>query len=47
MMPTKYIVLIVGGNQKDNTLVRILTSRITKMEKLEDKMKTAKTIGIQ
>jgi hypothetical protein len=24
LMPTKYIVLVVGGNKKDNTSVRIL-----------------------
>jgi hypothetical protein len=34
LMPTKYIVPIASGNEKDNTLVRVLTSRITKLEKL-------------
>jgi hypothetical protein len=34
LMPTKYIVPIVGGNEKDNTSVRVLTSRIIELEKL-------------
>ncbi len=34
LMPTKYIMPIVGGNEKDNTLVKILTSRIIELEKL-------------
>jgi len=33
-MPTKYIVLVVSGNEKDNTLVRVLTNKITELEKL-------------
>jgi hypothetical protein len=46
-MPTKYIVLIVGGNEKDNTLVKVLTNKITKLDKLqEDKMQAIETIGI-
>jgi len=34
LMPAKYIVLIDGGNEKDNTLLKILTSRITKLKRL-------------
>jgi hypothetical protein len=34
LMPIKYIVLIVGGDERDNILVRILVSRITELEKL-------------
>jgi hypothetical protein len=34
LMPTEYIVIIVGGNERDNTLVKVLTNRITKLEKL-------------
>ncbi len=34
LMPTKYIIPIVGGDEKDSTLVRILISKITKFEKL-------------
>ncbi len=47
-MPTKYILPIVGGNDKDNISVRVLTNRIIKLEKLhEDKMQVAKTTRIQ
>jgi len=28
LMPTKYIVPIVGGNERDNTSVRVLTNRL-------------------
>jgi hypothetical protein len=34
LMPKKYIVLVVGGNEIDNILMKVLTSRITKLEKL-------------
>jgi hypothetical protein len=34
LMPTKYIVTIIGGNEKDNTPMKVLTSIITKLEKL-------------
>jgi hypothetical protein len=48
LMPTKYIRPIVGGNEKDNISVRVLTNRIIKLEKLqEDKMQVAKTTRIQ
>jgi len=36
LMPTKYIVLVVGGNEKYNILVRILSSIITKLEKFQE-----------
>jgi hypothetical protein len=29
LMPIKYIVLIDGGNERDNTSMKVLTSRIT------------------
>jgi len=35
LMPIRYIVLVVGGNEKDNTLVKVLTNKITKLEKLQ------------
>jgi hypothetical protein len=35
LMPIKYIVPVVGGNEKDSTPVRILTNKITKLEKLQ------------
>jgi hypothetical protein len=34
LMPTKYIVQVVGGNKKDNTSVRVITNRVSKLEKL-------------
>ncbi len=34
LMPTKYIVPIVGGNEKDGILVKVLTSKIIELEKL-------------
>jgi hypothetical protein len=34
LMPIEYIVPVVGGNERDNIFVRILTSRILKLEKL-------------
>ncbi len=43
----KYIILVVGGNEKDNTPVRVLTRRITKLEKLQEaRMQVAKTTGM-
>jgi hypothetical protein len=33
-MPTEYIVRIAGGNERDNIIVRVLTSIITELEKL-------------
>ncbi len=48
LMPTKYIVPLVGGNERDNISVRVLTSKITKLEKLlEDKTQTAESTRIQ
>jgi hypothetical protein len=34
LMPIKYIVLVVGGNESDNTLMKFLFSKIIKLEKL-------------
>jgi hypothetical protein len=34
LMPTKYIVLVVGGNGKNSTPMRVLISRITELKKL-------------
>jgi hypothetical protein len=48
LMPTKYIVPIVGGEQKENTSVRVLTSRVSKLEKLQKaRMQVTETNGIQ
>jgi hypothetical protein len=34
LMPTKYIILVVGGNESDNILMKVLTNRIIELEKL-------------
>jgi hypothetical protein len=36
LMPIKYIVLVVGGNEKDNTSMKVLTNRIIKLQKLQE-----------
>jgi hypothetical protein len=36
LMPTKYVILVASGNQRDNTLMRILTNRILESEKLQE-----------
>ncbi len=48
LMPIEYIVLVVSGNERDNTLVRILTSKITELEKLQEtRMHVINTTRIQ
>jgi hypothetical protein len=36
LMPTKYIVPIIGGDERDNTPVKVLSSRIIELEKLQE-----------
>jgi hypothetical protein len=36
LMPTKHIIPIVGGDEKNSTLVKVLTSRIIELEKLQE-----------
>jgi hypothetical protein len=36
LMPKKYIVMIVGGNERDITSMKVLTSIIIKLEKLQE-----------
>jgi hypothetical protein len=36
LMSPKYIVLIASGNKRNGILVKVLTSRITKLEKLQE-----------
>ncbi len=36
LMPIGYIVPIVGGNERDDTLGKVLTNKITKLEKLQE-----------
>ncbi len=47
-MPIEYIVPIVGGEQKDNTSIRVLISRVSKLKKLQVvRMQVVETNGIQ
>jgi hypothetical protein len=34
LMPIEYIMSIIGGNQRDSTLVRVVPIRVSKLEKL-------------
>jgi len=36
LMPTKYIILVTGGNERNSTLVKVLISRNTKLKKLQE-----------
>ncbi len=36
LMPIEYIILVIGGDERDSTLVNVLTNRITKLEKLQE-----------
>ncbi len=48
LMRIKYIVRIDGGNQRGNTLVRVLINRVSKLEKLQEaRIQVAKTFSIQ
>ncbi len=39
---------VVSGEQKDNTLVKVLTNRVLELEKFQEvRMQAAKTNGIQ
>jgi hypothetical protein len=43
-MPTKYIFLVVGIDEKDNTSMKVLISKITKLKKLQQvRMQAVKT----
>ncbi len=48
LMPIQYIMRIVGGNERDNTSMRILTNIISKLEKLQEaRMKVVEITNIQ
>jgi hypothetical protein len=36
LMPIEYIILVTGGDERDNTLMRVLINRIIKLEKLQE-----------
>ncbi len=47
-MPTYYIILVVSGDEKDNILMKVLTSKITELKKLhEAKIQAIETTRIQ
>ncbi len=44
LMTTQYIVPVVDGNERDNTLVRVLANKIIELEKLQEaRMQVAET----
>ncbi len=48
LMPIGYIVPIIGGNQRNSTLMRILISRVSELEKLQEvRMQAIETTLIQ
>jgi hypothetical protein len=48
LMPTKYIMPIASGNEKDSTSMKVLINRITKLEKLQEaRMQVVKITRIQ
>jgi len=48
LMPIEYIVLVVGGDEKDSTPVRVLISIIIELKKLQEtKMQITKTARIE
>ncbi len=47
-MPTEYIVLVLGKDEKDNTSMKVLTGKISKLEKLQEaRMQALETTSIQ
>jgi hypothetical protein len=48
LMPTKYIIPIVNGNERDNIQMKVLTRKIIELQKLQEtKMKAIETTKIQ
>jgi hypothetical protein len=48
LMPIEYIMRVVGGNERDNTSMRVLTNIISKLEKLQEaRMKVVEITNIQ
>jgi hypothetical protein len=47
-MPIKYVILSFNGDRIDANLVKVLISRLTKLEKLQiDKLHAMETVGSQ
>jgi hypothetical protein len=36
LMPIEYIILVASGNERDNILMKVLTSTIIELEKLQE-----------
>jgi hypothetical protein len=48
LMPIKYIIPVTYGDERDNTLVKVLTSRIIELEKFQEaKVQVVETVRIQ
>ncbi len=48
LVPIEYIISIVGGNERNNTPLKILINKITKLEKLQEaKMQAIETARTQ
>jgi hypothetical protein len=48
LMPTEYIIPVIGGDERNNTLVRILTNRIKEFKKLQEaRVQATEIAGIQ
>jgi hypothetical protein len=48
LMPIEYIVPVVGGDERDNTLVKVLINRIIELKKLQEtKMQIIKIARIE
>jgi hypothetical protein len=48
LMPTKYIVPVIDGNERDNTLMKVFNGRIMELEKLQEtRMQAIESIRIQ
>ncbi len=47
LMPTKYIMQVASGNEGNSTSMKVLTTKITELEKLEARMQATKITRIQ
>jgi hypothetical protein len=47
-MPSGYILLVIGSNYKEGNPMRVLTSRVSELKKLQDdKLQSKVKLGIQ
>jgi hypothetical protein len=48
LMPIEYTMRVIGGNERDSTSMRVLTSKISKLKKLQEaRMKAIEITNIQ